>query len=31
VRLQIATTLLILGTGLVLTVAASYRLAAPPG
>jgi nickel/cobalt exporter len=31
VRLQIATTLLILGMGLVLTVAASYRLAALPG
>jgi nickel/cobalt transporter (NicO) family protein len=31
VRLQIATTLLILGMGVVLTIAASYRLAALPG
>ena len=31
VRLQIATTLLILGVGVVLTVGASYRLAALPG
>jgi nickel/cobalt exporter len=31
IRLQIATTLLILGMGVVLTVRASYRLAALPG